>query len=252
MEKYIQVLEVINFKSRLKKGVKFENWEKMSGFKRMQSKVFWNQMARHDLDNAPLICKSSLERQIEHEDASYCNFGRDSDTDTDKISENSFTAGGQVDSNCNITACFVTDKAQDDLLEENGHSLMVPEIENAQLARVLSPDQGHGSLDSGFSDSENSKSGNLDTSRRRRKRRKKRDGKVVNKNLFWMKPSHTSTPKSENIETQRNLTYIKDSKDFDEFCDSTDCAKRFVYIYVYINVCIEDKYINETSTRRKI
>ncbi|XP_057326976.1 protein inscuteable homolog [Microplitis mediator] len=198
----------------------------MSGFKRMQSRVFWNQMARHDLDIAPLICKTSPERQIDRADASYCNFGRDSDTDTDKISENSFTAGDQVDSNCNITACFVTDKTQDDLPEENGNSSMVPEIENAQLARVLSPDQGHGSLDSGFSDSENSKSGNLDTSRRRRKRRKKRDGKVVNKNLFWMKPSHTSTPKAENIETLRNLTYTKDSEDFDEFRDSTDCAKR--------------------------
>ncbi|CAD6208052.1 GSCOCG00010326001-RA-CDS [Cotesia congregata] len=198
----------------------------MSGFKRMQSRVFWTQMANHDLDNAPLILNSSPESEANGRNASYCNLGRDTDTDTDKVSENSFKFDEtrNVDSNCNITAVIVDKNPS----EENNNEVV--ELENQQLARVLSPD--HGSLDSGFSDSENSDGKlNVNTSRRRRRTKKKGERKIVNKNLFWMKPTHTSTPKSEAFELRnleqckRNLTYTKDSKDSEEFGDSTDDAR---------------------------
>ncbi|KAG8040136.1 hypothetical protein G9C98_000706 [Cotesia typhae] len=192
----------------------------MSGFKRMQSRIFWNQMANHDLDNKPLILNSSPESESNGKNASYCNLGRDSDTDTDKISENSFKFDEtcKVDSNCNITAVIVDNKPS----EENNNEVV--ELENQQLARVLSPD--HGSLDSGFSDSENSDGkSNLNTRRRRKRTKKESEKKIVNKNLFWMKPTHTSTPKSEAFELQnleqckRNLTYTKDFKESEEFVE---------------------------------
>lgn len=200
----------------------------MSGFKRMQSKVFWGQMAAQDMDNIPLLIRNRSETppSPKHLDNSYCNFGRD--TDTDNVSDTSSQENqSKIE---NITAiniqniadnknektigenCFknIQDEASVENLNENNDNegKIIHRIgENFRCSSPVS--EGHGSLDSGFSDSERAKSPgiNIDgTPKRMRKRTKRlRDRPRVNPrlNALWKEneippnPAHTSTPNRE-------------------------------------------------------
>ncbi|XP_034944621.1 uncharacterized protein insc [Chelonus insularis] len=227
----------------------------MAGFKRMQSKVFWGQMAAQDIEHIPLICRNTNSVDSRLIQSAYCNFGRESDTDVEKHSDSSSSGAdmqSEVDANCNITAVKLqitygndnnlddhTKVQVDDTVEECnelennndtkkfprdvedvGDNLEVDEspeeheqdIEEYQDSvpslglQFFNPDQEHGSLDSGFSDSETSKcGGNVDNAMRKRKKRRKksRDYTRVHGRLSFLwnsheippNPAHTSTPK---------------------------------------------------------
>ncbi|XP_011298174.1 protein inscuteable homolog [Fopius arisanus] len=181
----------------------------MSGFKRMQSRVFWGHMEAQDLDRTPLLGSSSRVLQT-----SYCNFGRDTDTEKDSDTSHEEIELSQSVS-LNITAIRVNE-----VIEEGGEVQLQTSIErrlsqvpedvpeslgDAECCRSASPRcQGHGSLDSGFSDSERSKSpgvGDDGTPRRHRRRRRRSDRPRANPrvNALFREHDllHTSTPKRE-------------------------------------------------------
>lgn len=188
----------------------------MSGFKRMQSKVFWSQMAAQDLDNIPLIVKTSPEVPTINIDNSYCNFGRDSDTDNLSDSEN------KID---NITVINVpvdtskNDKSLLNTIQEEANGICDKEIIVEKLIdnkRSTSPhSESHGSLDSGFSDSERSKSTDGTPKKIKRRTKRSRGKPKVNPRLneLWKDnelppdPSFTSTPDRQ-ISTARSRQSI--------------------------------------------
>ncbi|KAF7996528.1 hypothetical protein HCN44_002160 [Aphidius gifuensis] len=174
----------------------------MSGFKRMQSKVFWSQMAAHDLDNIPLIVNTNPEPPTINVDNSYCNFGRDSDTDNLSDSEN------KID---NITVINIPiEKSKNDktlnTIQEEANGICDKEIIVEKLIenkRSTSPhSESHGSLDSGFSDSERSKSTDGTPKKIKRRTKRSRGRPKVNPRLneLWKdnelppNPTFTSTP----------------------------------------------------------
>ncbi|KAK0086586.1 hypothetical protein PV325_002895 [Microctonus aethiopoides] len=214
----------------------------------MQSKVFWSHMAAQDFDNAPLLRSNSCNSTSKIHQNSYCNLGRDSDTDDNDRSINNspnrsivdvttINAIGHKDRIININnnvdiitedcvqqqssriQCDKWNESNQNAKEYNEESVDLTKIKNPIpiIKRSFSPlEQGHGSLDSGFSDSEHSREGqsagnidNISTRRRRRRRKRSRDRRDSigmnfhhsRLNLIWMEneltstPSHTSTPK---------------------------------------------------------
>ncbi|XP_063979773.1 protein inscuteable homolog [Diachasmimorpha longicaudata] len=177
----------------------------MSGFKRMQSRVFWGQMEAYDLDKTPLLGASS-----QHSQNSYCNFGRDTDTekDSDTSHEDDELTGNSV--NMNITAIRIEQVIEEGSevqlrtsgeVRENAEEIVVQECCRSSSQQC----QGHGSLDSGFSDSERSKSPDIIDNgtprRQRRRRRRSRDRPRPNPRISALFREHdllhTSTPKRE-------------------------------------------------------
>ncbi|XP_015119704.1 protein inscuteable homolog [Diachasma alloeum] len=194
----------------------------MSGFKRMQSRVFWGHMEAQDLDKTPLLGGTSS-RLLQ---TSYCNFGRDTDTekDSDTSREGDELTGNSM--SMNITAIRINEVIEEGSEVQlrtsiEGSLLEVPEDVEDNVEEIENPGtgsaveqccrssgqqcQGHGSLDSGFSDSERSKSPDIMDNgaprRQRRRRRRSRDRPRVNPrvNALFREHDllHTSTPKRE-------------------------------------------------------
>ena len=81
---------------------------KMSGFKRMQSKVFWGQMAAHDHEEAPLIhglaangaAATAILGQLSN---AYCNLAMNSEDSEESVR-------GSDESNSNVTVIRVSEE----------------------------------------------------------------------------------------------------------------------------------------------
>lgn len=196
----------------------------------MQSRVFWGQMAAHDLDHTPLLVSNVQQTPATLLQNSYCNFGRDSDTDAEKHSNESLHDAvlpvNEVPEALEISQSQIRlptelNVTENELIEQED-GVVIPEdagneekyrMAGQNAPRAFGPlDEGHGSMDSGFSDSERSRSPDfIDNGGRRRRRRRRRSLNRPRGNhggfkfqSFWRdneipNPAHTSTPKRQSL-----------------------------------------------------
>ncbi|XP_043267700.1 protein inscuteable homolog isoform X2 [Venturia canescens] len=204
----------------------------MSGFKRMQSKVFWGQMAAQDaIESSPLIGGISASSSVASLPNAYSNFGMRHDDSETSLRDSDASDG-------NVTAIRVSelvlerDNQPNDSFERkrmreevapdtreksrdaaDGKSELAVDAAEVKCSSTASP--CNRSLDSGFSDSERSNSPDVydedgTPKRQRRRRRAVTRGRAqlahrIHSRLssLWKdsdlppNPAHTSTPKSE-------------------------------------------------------
>ncbi|KAL0109917.1 hypothetical protein PUN28_013513 [Cardiocondyla obscurior] len=211
----------------------------MSAFKRYQSRVFWDQMASHDLEDG-----CSVER---NDSPGYSFDERVSDKKEEKEEEDSTKSENDTADDINITAIHICNKS-DENIKQNAcrvsticdenityHRMAVDEPDKAEVEceirnRSYSPaSQDFKSQDSGFSDSERSDCSetyeNATPQRRlRRKRRRRIQASPWPEEESPPMPTHTSTPKNSKMFAAKN-DYEKSTRTpsryqrVDEDCD---------------------------------
>ncbi|GAB1867441.1 Protein inscuteable homologue C-terminal domain-containing protein [Camponotus japonicus] len=188
----------------------------MSAFKRYQSKVFWEQMASHDLEN---------DRFIEQNEPLHCSFNerlREKENEEEEEEDSTNKSENDTIDGANITAIRVCNDSEENPKQDVRQISLTGEesIVHCRMAemdgqeerkiatgnRSCSPlSQDLRSQDSGFSDSERSdcSEASENITPRRKSRRRMRQRKMQSMGIAspWLEdgspsmPKHTSTPK---------------------------------------------------------
>ncbi|XP_011164300.1 protein inscuteable homolog [Solenopsis invicta] len=191
----------------------------MSAFKRYQSKVFWGQMASHDLQDDRFAERNDLTRYSFNERV------REKEEEEKEEKEEENSTKSENDTDANITAIRVC-KSEENIKQNVSrislicdesltcHGMTVEKTDKGEEKREIrnrsySPlSQDFKSQDSGFSDSERSDcSEAYENATPRRKLRRKRVRRRIQPASPWLDPeegsppipTHTSTPKDSRI-----------------------------------------------------
>ncbi|KAM0734359.1 Protein inscuteable-like protein [Formica fusca] len=179
----------------------------MSMFKRYQSKVFWEQMALHDLQNdrSHHIFKESL-RENENEEEENSTSKSENDT-IDGANITAIRVSNKSDESPKQDVCQISLTHEESIVHHRMAEMDEQEERKITGNRSCSPlSQDFRSQDSGFSDSERSDCSEAYenvTPRRKLRRRTRRQRRMQSKGITssWLEegspsmPKHTSTPK---------------------------------------------------------